>query len=90
MPHKTIILTVCILILLFSCSAQTKKDKKYSFEQKAKSVDTSFISKATIDGICPCLTTLACDKEMLRNVRPPAKDEERDENWKPLNTNSRT
>lgn len=32
----------------------------------------------------------ACDKEMLRNVRPPAKDEERDENWKPLNTNSRT
>lgn len=59
MPHKTIILTVCILILLFSCSAQTKKDKKYWFEQKAKSVDTSFISKATIDGICPCLTTLA-------------------------------
>jgi hypothetical protein len=26
----------------------------------------------------------ACDREMLRNVRPPAKDEERDENWRPL------
>jgi hypothetical protein len=26
----------------------------------------------------------ACDREMLRNVRPPAKDEQRDENWKPL------
>jgi hypothetical protein len=27
----------------------------------------------------------ACDREMLRNVRPPTKDEQRDENWKPPN-----
>lgn len=26
----------------------------------------------------------ACSREMLRNVRPPAKPEQRDENWKPL------
>ena len=26
----------------------------------------------------------ACDRDMLRNVRRPAKDEQRDENWKPL------
>jgi hypothetical protein len=26
----------------------------------------------------------ACDRDMLRNVRPPTKDELRDENWKPL------
>jgi hypothetical protein len=28
----------------------------------------------------------ACDRDMLRNVRPPTKDEQRDENWKPLKT----
>ena len=26
----------------------------------------------------------ACDREMLPNVRQPSKDEQRDENWKPL------
>jgi hypothetical protein len=26
----------------------------------------------------------ACDREFLRNVRPPVKDEHRDENWKPI------
>ncbi|WP_394347812.1 CPCC family cysteine-rich protein [Niastella caeni] len=26
----------------------------------------------------------ACDREMLSNVRQPSKDEQRDENWKPL------
>ncbi len=26
----------------------------------------------------------ACDREMLHNVRQPSKDEQRDENWKPL------
>jgi hypothetical protein len=28
----------------------------------------------------------ACDREMLHNVRPPAKDEARDKNWKPLDS----
>lgn len=26
----------------------------------------------------------ACEKEMIKIVRPPNKDEQRDENWKPL------
>lgn len=26
----------------------------------------------------------ACEKEMIKNVRQPTKDEQRDENWKPL------
>lgn len=53
------ILTVFIPTLFFSCSAQTKKDKEYQFEQKTFKVDTSFVAKATVDSICPCQTTLA-------------------------------
>jgi len=26
----------------------------------------------------------ACEREMIKNVRQPTKDEQRDENWKPL------
>ena len=59
MPFKTIILTAFIPTIFISCTAQTKKENEYKFEQKSKIIDTSFISKATVDSICPCLTTLA-------------------------------
>lgn len=79
MPYKIIILTVFIPTLFFSCSAQTKKNKQYQFEQKTKPIDTSFISKATVDSICPCLTTLA---DILKGTTLQAVDVENMEQGK--------
>jgi len=58
-PYKIIFLTVFIPILFFNCSNQTKKDKEYKFEQKSLTIDTSFIAKTSVNGICPCETTLS-------------------------------
>ena len=58
MPYKIVILTFFIPTPVFSCSAQTRKDKE-QFVQKTFTVDTSFVAKATVDSICPCQTTFA-------------------------------
>ena len=58
MPYRIIFLTIFIPILFFSCSAQTKKSEEYKFEQKSLTIDTSFVSQNSVNGICPCKTTL--------------------------------
>jgi hypothetical protein len=59
-PMKRLItISILSVFALISCSNKKNKDIEYKPEKRNFNLDTSFISRVSISGFCPCKTTIS-------------------------------